>query len=651
MTSRRSNRGGHTKGNRKKDGVDNSGDLTRCVCNQQHHEGVMIQCETCKVWQHCSCVGLGNGEVTPDKYFCESCRPQNHPYSVINGTLTSNLKKVPHQSPPTTPATRVSPASSTMSYSSKTNPPKKRNTMNSKEASIPMDLMLAQQKWNDEHMDEILDDDIISRLSTKKRKKNGSATDAEDDGYSSDQTKEKDPVARPQVDIKNEYDLHSKDVEQMSPSSPTKAQDESGQTLKNKTVLKTNSRSNSPNTNTVPDGVPTDTPEEEERPISSADGNRQESTLASKRRKTGKSTSKEDEGLPDTLDHTGKALSPKDNDTNNVQSNIAAKSPLEEPLGKLKRGNIRQGFRVASPTAGVKKAVPRRGAERNSQRQSSSRHSTPALNSNIEDGTPQPMEPAAPAVVRYPSAKMTIHEMAKRARQLLDYISRIQIDMADRKNKGCFFPADQPSKSGTGATLSHAVTSGTTAPTVTTSTNSTEKTSGIQWTSMLPPTAVAMTSTVQPGLQDHDCHDHQDDGRVPDLSRTSMESALLHDIHSDHSHVGAPRPMPIKVEPMAKDGTSSPVLSTPPLSNHDRSSGHHRQEQAYGPSGSATEPIVSHDHEPLTPPHLAVGPFAVGSSSSDAPKADASRSMSSLEIMDKLTGDLIRFQEKYGSLH
>ena len=51
------------------------------------HEGVMIQCETCKVWQHCPCVGLGDGEVTPDKYYCDSCRPENHPYRVLDGQL------------------------------------------------------------------------------------------------------------------------------------------------------------------------------------------------------------------------------------------------------------------------------------------------------------------------------------------------------------------------------------------------------------------------------------------------------------------------------------------------------------------------------------------------------------------------------------
>lgn len=153
---RRSGRYGPAKGSKKKE-EDDDGGQTRCVCNQQHHEGVMIQCETCKVWQHCPCVGLGDGEVTPDKYYCDSCRPENHPYRVQNGQLLSNAK-------------------------STAKPTKKRSTMNSKEASIPMDLMLAQQKWNEEHQDEI-EDDLPPRAAAKRRRKTESSTTDIDDEH------------------------------------------------------------------------------------------------------------------------------------------------------------------------------------------------------------------------------------------------------------------------------------------------------------------------------------------------------------------------------------------------------------------------------------------------------------------------------------
>ncbi|KAI8336783.1 hypothetical protein BC941DRAFT_428065 [Chlamydoabsidia padenii] len=38
----------------------------------------MVQCDQCEVWQHCKCVGLEEEKDIPDQYYCEQCRPQNH---------------------------------------------------------------------------------------------------------------------------------------------------------------------------------------------------------------------------------------------------------------------------------------------------------------------------------------------------------------------------------------------------------------------------------------------------------------------------------------------------------------------------------------------------------------------------------------------
>jgi len=221
--------------------------------------------------------------------------------------------------------------------------------------------------------------------------------------------------------------------------------------------------------------------------------------------------------------------------------------------------------------------------------------------------------------------------------------------MADRKNKGCSFPTDQLAKVSIGAALPQAITSATTTTAITASTNPTEKTPEAQRAFTLPPATAATTSTVQPGLQeDHVYHDHQDDGRVPDLSRTSMDSTgpvmentLVHENHSHHSHINASGTMSIKVIPVTSIDIS-PLLSTPPLSVHDHPMGHYV---------SASRVTGSRNHEPLTPPHHLLGPFITEIPSSDAHEVPAPRSMNSLEIMDKLTGDLIRFQERYGSLH
>ena len=53
---------------------------TRCICGEvdpPDDSGLYIQCEECSVWQHGYCVGITEGE-TPDKYWCEQCKPELH---------------------------------------------------------------------------------------------------------------------------------------------------------------------------------------------------------------------------------------------------------------------------------------------------------------------------------------------------------------------------------------------------------------------------------------------------------------------------------------------------------------------------------------------------------------------------------------------
>jgi len=113
--------------------------------------------------------------------------------------------------------------------------------------------------------------------------------------------------------------------------------------------------------------------------------------------------------------------------------------------------------------------------------------------------------------------------------------------------------------------------------------------------------------------------------------------------------------MTIKVVPMDAQETS-PLLSTPPLSVHDHHHHHHRHQQHR--SGS---PESETTHEPLTPPHQplegADGPSEQGQPSSSTSTlvegpSDSTKdaaAITSLDLLDKLTGDLIRFQEKFGA--
>ncbi|CAM0138638.1 Histone deacetylase complex subunit [Umbelopsis sp. WA50703] len=54
--------------------------VTRCICHKIHNDGMMVQCDNCNVWQHCPCVGLAGitEDEMPDQYYCEECKPENH---------------------------------------------------------------------------------------------------------------------------------------------------------------------------------------------------------------------------------------------------------------------------------------------------------------------------------------------------------------------------------------------------------------------------------------------------------------------------------------------------------------------------------------------------------------------------------------------
>lgn len=72
--------------------IDEVEEVTRCVCGHDdlvipknsHGEfdhvdiGFFIQCEKCSVWQHGYCVGITDEDHSPEKYWCEQCKPEFH---------------------------------------------------------------------------------------------------------------------------------------------------------------------------------------------------------------------------------------------------------------------------------------------------------------------------------------------------------------------------------------------------------------------------------------------------------------------------------------------------------------------------------------------------------------------------------------------
>lgn len=55
--------------------IDDETGRIRCICGTEDDDGFTIQCESCLVWQHASCVGIARSNV-PEVYLCDQCRPE-----------------------------------------------------------------------------------------------------------------------------------------------------------------------------------------------------------------------------------------------------------------------------------------------------------------------------------------------------------------------------------------------------------------------------------------------------------------------------------------------------------------------------------------------------------------------------------------------
>lgn len=111
--------------------------ITRCICglNEEDADGgeFMVQCETCNVWQHGLCMGFKSEVELQDDYHCEQCKPERHQ------ELFKRLAKKARQSSTHSHLT-TSRLSRSHSPTHLSKPPKRRNTMNSRDAAFDESL-------------------------------------------------------------------------------------------------------------------------------------------------------------------------------------------------------------------------------------------------------------------------------------------------------------------------------------------------------------------------------------------------------------------------------------------------------------------------------------------------------------------------------
>ncbi|KAI8644856.1 hypothetical protein BD408DRAFT_412617 [Parasitella parasitica] len=350
-----------------------SGSITRCVCNETHSLGLMVQCDKCEVWQHCECMGLEQPDI-PDHYYCEQCKPDNH-----KGLRQSN-GRTKRQYVSTERATTNAKA------------PKKRMTLNSREASMSLEDVLA---------------------------------------------------ARNALEM---YESHKDGDSLQSSSSPPPHSSDANNVL-------IHSHNEPSNTAAAITGT---TP-----PPKSQNNN----TMAIKENRDKSNKRKRDLGikLPDTIDEKSEPPSSTVSSVGHEEVvflkeqeefpelDLIATKPLTSTPVKPKRKQAKQsdkktnGRMNGKVNGGGKRGKPR-------SRTSTPVRESPPIGCNElddegkdcpEDGissvlfdhfSPTARASSPPARTRQPQARMSISEMNRRANQILEYISSIQVEMATKEN-------------------------------------------------------------------------------------------------------------------------------------------------------------------------------------------------------------------------
>ncbi|KAF9152609.1 hypothetical protein BG015_005006 [Linnemannia schmuckeri] len=425
--------------------------------------GVMIQCETCKVWQHCPCVGLGDGLVTPDKYYCDSCRPENHPYHVIDGVLMTNAENTSSavaslkiKSPKTKSSARESKVSTDRDSQPDTTATENNHQGNVTRAS-------KRRKKTDSTLDDL---DQLSLHNTNNSNTDASKSHTEDESEITSTPvtakSNKKPAGSSSKGSANgskrkkgampDYELSSGSASsaasammtpvpvQLEESLPIADQDsESASSASTSAAPSTRRNARSSNNKKNSRAAPADDVIEASHIVP-----------ASKRRRTAESTtrSKEDSVL-ETEDEdkaSDKDISPTEavaevpatRSSRKGHSTRANKKvdPVDDEQAELmtpaeESPSASEDTARADSVVSHPEVVKRGGALRKAQQNHGhhhSRHGSPA-------GTPQPSQiiTIQPTKVKFPSAKMTIADMNKRIKQLQDYVSHARAEMSEMK--------------------------------------------------------------------------------------------------------------------------------------------------------------------------------------------------------------------------
>ncbi|KAI8370593.1 uncharacterized protein BYT42DRAFT_95181 [Radiomyces spectabilis] len=326
------------------EGSSDGGSVTRCVCGEFHNVGLMVQCDKCEVWQHCECVGLEEKDI-PEQYYCEECKPENHTLIKLSHGKTRR---------------QYINASQKHLMAIDKKAPKKRMTLNSREASMSLEDVLATRNA------------LVFAESYQK------STDA---------------------------------TSPVSPKNSPNMQDEE------RTVKR-------PKHN-EPEGDAVEAEDDKPQPSSSTVSSvgHEEPYMELVKEQDDNGSEEGDAAKPARQKRTTASRSNSKNETSPSVNSKPVRTPEKRGRGSNRR-----------TTTGARRTPTNKPRSRTSTPQPAETESpsTPDISTSIFEHFSAEARATSPtARVRLPSARMTISEMNRRAKQILEYISTIQVEMAN----------------------------------------------------------------------------------------------------------------------------------------------------------------------------------------------------------------------------
>ncbi|KAL5334350.1 hypothetical protein BJX70DRAFT_402645 [Aspergillus crustosus] len=371
---------------------------------------MFIQCDSCKVWQHGGCVGIMDEAMSPDEYFCEECRKDLHRIrSEQNGSYSSQfLPVVP------IPSSTVSSRDSSRDDAKRVRDPqsrhpdgfpnpKRRSTMNSRDAAYDEEEQLRRAIEESKEDTKSLDGDEAA-LRRHKRSRSGSDVNR--------QATKRQRTSSPSPDINSKKDKST---------SPAASDDDS----KSRT-----------NTNGI---------------------GKQRATFRGQREKEGKEEEPETEQAEAAGRRKERSERRKDDgvesDHNIVESPIkatAAEPGLPQPSPEASapppdiappRPSTRKSGRPPARRGRVGRNQYTRDRDINGTGTDSNTGNSPRRGQSLETGGDSPQigtlsmpvngaETGKPSRPRYVHQRTTMNEMKRRVAAILEFISRMQIEMA-----------------------------------------------------------------------------------------------------------------------------------------------------------------------------------------------------------------------------